>query len=402
MATMMTLVKLLFLSGCLLLSPCLLAEGTTTKSQQEIELSVVNSEIEQLQTAIEQENQLHQKLLTELEKTETQIGTINKRQEEACTQVGQLEDQLNALHEEQEATHEKLSQQQKALEEQLRAAYRMGEQQYIKMLLNQENTSTVGRTMAYYHYFHQHRLRFIADLTDTIEHLVINEEDILEKTAELKKAQSQIQKDRQAILQKQRERRQVLTNIKSTLSQKSARLSQLKEDKFQLEKTINQLQENENRLFRRKYQERLNKFKTPQFTKQKAKLPWPTTGKIVKHFGSNIEQSDLTWNGTLIKAKEGSEVHAIYPGKVLFSGWMRGFGLLIIIDHGNEYMSLYGRNSSLYKKVGDLVEPDDLIAKVGQSGGYEESGLYFEIRHKGRPENPEKWCNKNIENRQSA
>ena len=128
------------------------------------------------------------------------------------------------------------------------------------------------------------------------------------------------------------------------------------------------------------------------FAKAKGPLPWPTRGTLIKRFGSKIANSDLAWNGSLIRAPNGQKIRAIFPGKVVFSDWLRGFGLLIIIDHGGGYMTLYGRNQALYKQVDDQVLPNEAIAEVGHSGGYQESSLYFEVRHDSHPENPEKWC----------
>ena len=120
-------------------------------------------------------------------------------------------------------------------------------------------------------------------------------------------------------------------------------------------------------------------------------LPWPTIGKTVTHFGARVEQSDLKWSGILVRAPEGRDVTSIFPGTVVFADWLKGFGQLVIIDHGQGYMSLYGRNRNLYKQLGESVEAGERIAQVGQSGGFSESGLYFEIRHNGRPLDPERW-----------
>ncbi len=128
------------------------------------------------------------------------------------------------------------------------------------------------------------------------------------------------------------------------------------------------------------------------FTNLQGKLHWPTAGNVTTHFGTELGNSQLKYDGVLIQAPEGQPVHAIYQGRVIFANWLHGLGLLLIIDHGNGYMSLYGHNQSLYKKAGDTVKPNELIASVGNSGAPGPTGLYFEIRHNGQPVNPEQWC----------
>ena len=128
------------------------------------------------------------------------------------------------------------------------------------------------------------------------------------------------------------------------------------------------------------------------FHERRGHLPWPTRGSIVAHFGTSIENSELLWNGVLLQAPESQPVYAIAAGTIVFADWLTGFGLLLIIDHGGDYLTLYARNHALYKKVGETVQPGHRIADVGKSGGFEKSGLYFEIRKHGRPLDPEKWC----------
>jgi septal ring factor EnvC (AmiA/AmiB activator) len=128
------------------------------------------------------------------------------------------------------------------------------------------------------------------------------------------------------------------------------------------------------------------------FAKLRGRLNWPSRGKLITRYGSARKVGKLKWQGVNISAPEGTEVRAISHGRVAFSDWLRGFGLLTIIDHGDGYMSLYGGNQSLFKEVGDWVEAGEAIASVGNSGGRQDSALYFEIRHNGKPSNPLKWC----------
>ena len=150
-----------------------------------------------------------------------------------------------------------------------------------------------------------------------------------------------------------------------------------------------------NRLFSRLIdnQQDITVFKnfTP-FAKLKGKLNWPVHGDLLTQFGGNKPNTQLKWRGVVIDAAAGIQVHAISDGRVVFADWFRNLGLLIIIDHGDQYMSLYGYNQSLLKKTGDWVLPGEAIAFAGDSGGQLRSGVYFEIRHSGTPVNPKKWC----------
>ena len=126
-------------------------------------------------------------------------------------------------------------------------------------------------------------------------------------------------------------------------------------------------------------------------SKLKRRLSWPVKGRILRSFGSR-KQGYLKWKGVLLGAPIGRQVQTIHNGTILFSDWLKGYGLLIVIDHGNGYMSLYAHNQALLKSVGDRVETGEAIALVGQSGGQDQAGLYFEIRHQGKAVNPKLWC----------
>ena len=132
--------------------------------------------------------------------------------------------------------------------------------------------------------------------------------------------------------------------------------------------------------------------KRETFGKRRGRLRWPAIGKVKKLFGKPRQAANVKWNGVLIPGKEGNNVRAISHGRVAYADWLRGYGMLIIIDHGDGYMTLYGYNQALYKETGDWVEEGEIVATVGRSGGQKKSGLYFEVRVKGQPSNPAKWC----------
>jgi len=177
-------------------------------------------------------------------------------------------------------------------------------------------------------------------------------------------------------------RNTVLIKLDQQISSRQQRLIALQNDKTRLEELFNQLG----------YQQNIPVQPPLPFTSMAGKLHWPTKGKISEHYDETIGNSELKSSGVLIDAPTGQNVYAIYPGKIVFADWLKGFGLLMIVDHGNGYMTLYARNNAIFYHVGDFVNKGDIIAQVGQTGGYPESGLYFEIRKDGNPINPEQWC----------
>ena len=130
------------------------------------------------------------------------------------------------------------------------------------------------------------------------------------------------------------------------------------------------------------------------FASLKGKLYWPALGTVRALFGKPRKVAKIKWNGVIIKARRGNNVRAISHGRVAYADWLRGYGLLIIIDHGDGYMSLYGHNEDIRKETGDWVEEGEIIGSVGNTGGQAKTGLYFEIRHNGKPTNPKIWCRK--------
>ncbi len=218
-------------------------------------------------------------------------------------------------------------------------------------------------------------------LKQTLKKLRQNKQDIQQQTKKLLALQGKKQQEYAKLNAIKRSRKQLLNTINKDINTKQKKLTKLIADQKALEKVIANL----------KAEEISPVFATPLGKLQK-KLHWPTKGKIDNLYGTTIGHSQLKWDGIIIHAPEGRNVYAISSGKVVFAQWLQGYGLLMIIDHGHGYMSLYGRNNSLYKKVNEIVHSGDLIATVGNSGGYNQPSLYFAIRHNGNPVNPKLWC----------
>ncbi|MEJ2416360.1 MAG: peptidoglycan DD-metalloendopeptidase family protein, partial [Exilibacterium sp.] len=186
---------------------------------------------------------------------------------------------------------------------------------------------------------------------------------------------------------KQQQRQKTLARLNASINNKDQQLKQLAQDRAHLEHLLQEVIE-----VTAGWQPQDN---SQPFAKLRGKLPWPTKGAIVHSFGSSRSAGKMKWNGVMINASQGAEVTAIHRGQVVFADYLRGHGLLMIVDHGDNYMSLYAHNQALYKTTGDRVKAGEVIANVGNSGGLARAGLYFEIRFRGQPTNPAKWCRNN-------
>ena len=318
-----------------------------------------------------------------LRKSEREIGQIASKLNRLTQELKSTQKTLNSLKKKRHKLLAESELQARQIAEQVRAAYGIGHSEYLKVLLNLEQPAELSRTLRYYDYFNKARAEQIEQYTATARQLEQNETQINEQMINLQRSRQALEEQHQALKESKKQRQVVLTSLQSDISQKGKELSKMLADRERLEELLSEVEEAIADLD-------LPDATTPIKT-LKGKLPWPTQGKVVRSFGSRDKESGSRWNGVLIRAKEGSEVHAVHYGRVVFSDWLRGFGLLLIIDHGNGYMSLYGHNQSLFKETGDWVSTNDIISSVGNSGGQKSAGLYFEIRRNGKPENPKRW-----------
>jgi len=368
--------RLLFFCLLWIASSSVYANTNTNNKLQHL-THQIQSEKSRLNHEIDQRSQLQHQLQT----TEITIGQLSKQFKKTGQQLSGQHQKLTTLNQQQAFFANQLQQQQQTLAKQIRIAYFLGREQYLKLILNQENPDKISRFMTYLQYLNQDRIKQMQQFEATLNQIDNNKQQIQQATLTLSTLQQQEKDQRQQLTDKQQQRKTVLQNINHIIITSQQKLRILMANQRDLENVIIQLKN-------KQAEASLN---TLPFQQLRGKLPWPTAGKIVHRFGEPIQHSQLRWDGDVIQAPEGQPVDAIAAGKVIFADWLTGQGLLIIIDHGNGYMTLYGHNNSLYKKVGDLVKPGELIATVGHSGGYVESGLYFSVRHDGTPLNPASW-----------
>lgn len=349
------------------------------------ELAKLRKQIHSLRDELDQTKSLHDSVRAELRQLEREIGERIRELKKIKRQLRQSTKKLITFKKQQQEYQKDLATQQVLLGQQVRAAYAIGRQEFLKLMLNQEDPSVVGRAMTYYDFFNRARSQRIEAARQTIIRIDNVKLEIQSEQKQLRKLEQLQQAEKSALEKTSGARALVVARLNSELQNKGATLSRWLEDEKQLQRVVEAIHD--------VMPEALtDRGQRPVFSAQRGRLAWPTPGKLKALFGKPREAGQALWNGVLITAGEGKEVRAVSHGRVAYADWLRGYGLLVIIDHGEGYMSLYGHNQSLFKETGDWVEAGEVVASVGKSGGQQEAGLYFEIRHKGKPRNPTKWC----------
>jgi murein hydrolase activator len=323
------------------------------------------------------------KLQHQLKKTDIIINDLSIKNKQTKNQIKKEKMTLDALAKDEEHLQLELDQQQNYLAKLVRSLYNPVPQSYLKIFLSQENPESINRMINYYRCLAAKRNEAISDINDTLEKISGNKSMIAEHKNKLEALSYNVEVKRNKFVKFQNVSKQNLATVNENLNEKRAKLKKLIADKKGLEKILYRIA-HDSSMSHSNY--------TGKFAKLLGKLSWPTQGEIVSKFGAPIEDSGFASNGVLIASKDGEAVHAIANGKVVFADFLSSYGLLMIIDHGSGFMSLYGHNQKLYKNVGDDVSIRDVIATVGETGGYSSPALYFAIRHDTKPLNPNLWC----------
>ena len=367
-------------------------------SQQEAEKKLirVQTQIQKSQRKLEKNRGEVGRLEKELRESEQLIGQINQQLKETESTLENIQRRIHSLDTQKQELLEQLSKHRSILYAQIRSEYLYGGQEKLKLLLNQQEPTKLARTLVYYDYLHRARLNEIEQATQILQSVNDVQNEIVEQQNLAAHYQNDLLNEKQLLELQQHKRKSVLADLSASVSTEQAKLSDLEKDEKQLKELIKSIRE---ALANIPVIEQGQEFEA-----LKGKLFWPVVGKPNNQFGQNrnAARSKISWQGVFIPSNEGNNVRSIFHGRVAFAEWMRGLGLLIIVDHGDGYMSLYGHNQSLYKQPGEWVNAGELIATVGNSGGNTRPGLYFEIRKQGKPINPAKWCTKPASARQSS
>jgi septal ring factor EnvC (AmiA/AmiB activator) len=370
----------------LALLPVISTQAEQSVSQVEIEarLKALEQEISNYKETLDSTQGQKSEIEATLERNEQGINKLINEIDTIEKEWDTTNDKVSSLTEKQEELLTVKSEQQYYIEQQVRAAYEIGSQEYLKVLLNQEDPNEIARMLAYYDYFNQARSRQIESYNLTLLDLDRVTQELAEETVVLESQRRALGAQQKSLANVQKEKQMTLKALINQISTTGSALLKLEQDRGRLEQLLDKLEES------------LANLDAPRnaqpFAGMQGKLLLPVEGRISHRFGNHRNQGKLRWHGIFIDAAEGESVYAVHYGRVVFSDWLRGFGLLMIISHGEGYMSLYGHNQALFRETGDWVSAGEVIAAVGDSGGQDKTGLYFEIRIDGKPNNPQNWC----------
>ena len=354
-----------------------------TPAQKEAELKKLNARIEKVRKSVNADIEKRDRLSAELRDAELDAQAARRRLEEVRVQRIAAEARLKELEREQARREEELAAERGALAGELRTAYVNGREEQLKLLLNQQDPASFGRMLTYYGYFGRARAERIGSIRDKLEHLALLREKIAAEGQRLKELEERQAQQLASLKGAQDKRARAVASIDSQIKTRGGEIKRLQSQARGLEKLIADL---------RKALENPPVAKQAPFEPLRGKLPWPVQqGKVLARFGQPRAGGSLKWQGMLIGTDRGARVRAPFAGRVAYADWLPGMGLMIVLDHGGGYLSLYGHNEEVFKKVGDPVAAGDVIGAVGDTGGHNQPALYFEVRRGRTPVNPENW-----------
>jgi septal ring factor EnvC (AmiA/AmiB activator) len=356
-------------------------EGELAKIKEQ-ELEEVRERISELKQSMDDSAATRDRLTAELQEAEVSIAEKRIRLKELERERQYSTQQKEKLDRQLAARESELDEESEGLANQVRAAYMSGSQERIKLLLNQRDPATLGRLMAYYGYFNDYRAGNIEAVTAAIRELATLRSQVAAEEARI----ADLAKARYAELTRlnavQEERQQLLARLRQKIVDEGREVERLAAQEADLSRLIAELTSI------------LSDYPISSeqpFEEYKGRLTWPVAGALIHDFGQPRVGGRLTWNGVVLAAPRGREVRSVYHGRVVFADWLAGMGLLVIVDHGESFMTLYGYNETILKNTGDWVAPGDVIATVGDSGGQSQASLYFELRRGAQPVNPQQW-----------
>ena len=379
----------------LLLCFYLVAGINSTQAVQQEELDNLRKHISVLQKELEKTSESQSEATDQLRESERAISNSKRKLAELSLQHRAADHTLGKLRQQAQQLERDMQSQQAMLSKLLYQQYLGGKQEYFKLLLNNHDPDQAAREMRYYEYIARGRSTWLNMLRVNLAQLNEVVQQTQQKSGEIAALQEE-ENAQQKILEKDKlARQQVISQFAQQLKQQRHEIGRLQRDENRLSQLVAKLSKI---LTRQKGKGVFNNDKLPDnrfdgkpFEQLKGKLTLPVMGEVVNKFGSARPDSTVLWRGLLLRAASGQPVKSVAAGRVVFADWLRGFGNLLIIDHGKGYMSLYGNNETLYKQVGDVLRGGDTVAAVGNSGGNEDSGVYFELRHRGEPLDPIKW-----------
>lgn len=369
------------LGVALLLAALALPAAQPSKARTEAELKQLRQRIERLQRqaqndAEEKDRQTRDLRVAEqaVTKAQGELGEVRSERSERNAARARLEAERAQREAERERTQSDLA-------TQLRASYMMGRAEPLKMLLNQRNPAEFRRNLTYYGYLGRDRARKINLITENIAQIEQLKQQIDAEDAELAKIETERQQRARELERARKQRESALAQLQAKSKGRDEQLKRLLREQQQMESLLAKLQ---------KEADAVPFDPNDAFARLRGRLSWPVAGKLEMRFGERIGGT-LTSDAVEIGADRGSNVRAVHEGLVIYADWVPGRGLMIILNHGDGYLSLYGHNEQIFKEVGSTVQAGEVIATAGDSGGRDHPGLYFQLRRNGKPINPTGW-----------
>jgi septal ring factor EnvC (AmiA/AmiB activator) len=357
--------------------------AATEEDETRLQLQQLKQDITRLGQELEQDVRQRGSVESALRQSEVAIGKIRKDIGDTRIRLQSSEVKLSGLRQQRQQLLIARGEQQELIIREVQTAYQMGKQGQLKILLNQEQPGTLARSMAYYDYFYQARQGHIDRYLEVLARIDLLEPEIASTQAQLESNRATMRRQEKNLIASKAQRQLDLNRLNIRIANKDERLKKLDQDREELERLLEVIEQ------------AIAEMELPQeyqnFATLKGQMPWPLAGKPSNRFGGRRSTGSQRWQGLTIPAEEGGSITAIHHGRVVFADWFRGSGLLLIIDHGDGFMSLYAHNQALLREVGEWVSAGSAIATAGNSGGRLNAALYFEIRQNGKPVNPAKW-----------
>lgn len=348
------------------------------KAMTEAEIQAVEANIQQIRKSLDDLNKERTSTQSKIQESDREISKVQKKITTLEAEVREGQNEVKKIQSRQKALTANIEQQKDQIARSLRSMYINSSDSRLKLLLNQEDPEALTRQLTYLEYSQDAQLKAVREFESAI-----NEQQELEDRqqallAQLSRERNALSNEKSKMEIQQQKRQKLLANLNQK-SRNSAR------ELDQMEKQHKQLQQALAEIISRRIEN------SQPFDDRKGKMTWPLEGKVLFAYNQKRPETRLSWPGVFIESRPGIPVKAVHDGRVIFADWMRGYGLLTIVDHGDDYLTLYAHNEWVLKTEGEVVTAGEPLALSGQSGGQLAPGLYFEVRKKGNPQNPDHW-----------
>lgn len=371
------------------LQPALAGAAEDVRAR-EAELKKLRGALSELRDDLQKDIRRRDELSASLRDAEKKEAVAARRLQSIRAEQKSNQAQRLDLRSQRDVEEDRLAGEREALAGQLRAAYINGRGERLKLLLNEQDPAKLGRQMVYYDYLNRARTRRIDKVLSHLEEIRRLDQALQEVAGRLERLEGEAEAEVAARAQAREERTLVLARMREKITRQADEIARLEAEEAALASLIQNLQ-SVMRDFPAQGEQ--------PFTALRGKLGWPVNGQLVHDFGQQRAGESIRWNGVVVEADRGAPVRAVARGRISYADWLPGLGLLVILDHGGGYLSLYAHNDTINREVGEWVQPGDVIATVGESGGRRSPALYFEIRKGARPENPHRWFGSDLKKR---